>query len=45
MRKQLARLVLEHEWSCADETSRRVARYVWEPQLLDAPPPRRRSET
>ena len=39
MRKQLARLVLEHEWSCADETSRRVARYLWEPQLLDAPPP------
>lgn len=39
MRKQLARLVLEHEWSSADETSRRVARYLWEPQLLDAPPP------
>lgn len=25
MRKQLARIVLEHEWSRADETSRRVA--------------------
>lgn len=45
MRKQLVRLVLEHVWSCADETSRRVARYLWEPQLLDAPRLRRRSET